>query len=1130
MKRTETVNTFENGMVLDLNPISTPNNVLTNCLNGTLITFNGNEGVLQNDMGNGRVETAFLPEGYIPLGTTQLGGIIYIVSYNPLIDKCQIGSFPSPERNITTDELNKVNNLDDIPKFSIYTNKFFEQDDEGNITNLIKSPYQKLILFDKVLHPGDKFQIYCEDLAIPNNTSFLSAYGSDNANANKLPRYLKFNVVAIQDNGQITNLNDTLVWNNDYYILNKAITKDNGKLSLDEYRALVGSNYNVFNSKVDGKLAILAELECINSFDVSWDAKKNDNGDWDFYFFLNWTYDNDISKDKINLHSIKVNYTGQDKEKDDGIRVLEDYPNKKRIPSTDILYNKDGLTNQDNIFYTPYYVPDIDSKPTYNGEDDEDNEDKINGGITTPRKNDGTDNQFLLYNPITIENPAENASKIVDFTIYPGMPFGYLDYLKQTFSVDLSKLGTGDITLKEYRYWYDNDTNNITLNWALDAYPERGKSIKSVSFNTIEFNKNILDWLNSSNNGVKVDTRRAIKKINEQFKWENEENTAKDFNNLNPHPTSSKSSYSGHFTETITDLNANKLYLVCIDIDYNGEKTIRYYRFLYTSDIFNSKYFKKNDFSEIILDKQLEINYPSTIELTNEDRKEILKDKSNQEVTNIPSMLDLDVIEQNVSYHIDTEYTYNINVKSEAISNNKTFKVKLKGTQDPIYPDKIKATDNSEAQYLNSSQISGSPDEFKSITSTSKLSEDKKKFTQTLSTPLAVNYLDLVNIPVPYELQELNILTQWLLVWGLRNSINLYIADSYKDTSGISDDNKEVYDDDSHIYGQLSSYSKIYKQIQEKLKSFDIVALRFSTHHSSIAGGEGVYTFWGAGEREGRDSAYFTQSIQYNSENESGNVYLPIYAILDNKGEVKLFTFSKNYNPYSEVSTWYNSSTVKGINTEHRFNNNYTKPIGLNISNKDNVIEAPFKKYYKVIDSSSSNPMYSWNKIIYYNNYTWSVPISIEYTGIIEIRINDVPVKAANVLPKLPNNLQYNEQKKFTVTGSISKQENFDKYLDMIIYNKSSQTLVKSGNTVVSIDSVSKKNLYDNKGNQIEVLMKDRGDASAELSSLTKSPHKINVVDNKLVVKSEGVPSNENLKVMGRQQEQHIAISDIIKL
>ena len=86
--RKEAINTFGEGLIMDLHPLTTPSNVLTNCLNGTIITYNGNEFVLQNDMGNGRVETAYLPQGFVPLGTTSFGGIIYIVSYNPLINKC----------------------------------------------------------------------------------------------------------------------------------------------------------------------------------------------------------------------------------------------------------------------------------------------------------------------------------------------------------------------------------------------------------------------------------------------------------------------------------------------------------------------------------------------------------------------------------------------------------------------------------------------------------------------------------------------------------------------------------------------------------------------------------------------------------------------------------------------------------------------------------------------------------------------------------------------------------------------------------------------------------------------------------------------------------------------------------
>ena len=108
MKKTATINTFEGGLVKDIYPLVSSNNVLCDALNATLITMQGNENVLQNDMGNGRVETAFLPEGYVPLGTASIGGIIYILSCNPLNGKCQIGSFPSPEKNISSDEVSEV--------------------------------------------------------------------------------------------------------------------------------------------------------------------------------------------------------------------------------------------------------------------------------------------------------------------------------------------------------------------------------------------------------------------------------------------------------------------------------------------------------------------------------------------------------------------------------------------------------------------------------------------------------------------------------------------------------------------------------------------------------------------------------------------------------------------------------------------------------------------------------------------------------------------------------------------------------------------------------------------------------------------------------------------------------------
>ena len=64
--------------------MSMPNTAMSDCLNGTTITYNGNEFALQTDIGNGRVETAYLPSGYVPVGMKEHGGIIYVASHNPL--------------------------------------------------------------------------------------------------------------------------------------------------------------------------------------------------------------------------------------------------------------------------------------------------------------------------------------------------------------------------------------------------------------------------------------------------------------------------------------------------------------------------------------------------------------------------------------------------------------------------------------------------------------------------------------------------------------------------------------------------------------------------------------------------------------------------------------------------------------------------------------------------------------------------------------------------------------------------------------------------------------------------------------------------------------------------------------
>ena len=114
--RKSTTNTFKDGLVMDLNPINTPNTVLTDCINGTIITYNGNEYSLQNDMGNFPLAGCNLENNFIPLGLKEYSGILYIVSYNPITKQTQIGSYPSVKEaeNIAVPEIDKSISFDII--------------------------------------------------------------------------------------------------------------------------------------------------------------------------------------------------------------------------------------------------------------------------------------------------------------------------------------------------------------------------------------------------------------------------------------------------------------------------------------------------------------------------------------------------------------------------------------------------------------------------------------------------------------------------------------------------------------------------------------------------------------------------------------------------------------------------------------------------------------------------------------------------------------------------------------------------------------------------------------------------------------------------------------------------------
>lgn len=165
MARQELSNVFQDGLMMDLNPINTPKSVLTDCLNGTYITYNGNEFVLQNDMGNYKLKNCKLPTNFIPVGVKGYGDILYIVSYNPITNETEIGSYPAPQSIFTTGETEDALEAtpDQLAPF-IWGPETNIKDTEVEYPTIIRTNKKPIFIFagtDKEtykLNPGDEFR------------------------------------------------------------------------------------------------------------------------------------------------------------------------------------------------------------------------------------------------------------------------------------------------------------------------------------------------------------------------------------------------------------------------------------------------------------------------------------------------------------------------------------------------------------------------------------------------------------------------------------------------------------------------------------------------------------------------------------------------------------------------------------------------------------------------------------------------------------------------------------------------------------------------------------------------------------------------------------------------------------
>jgi hypothetical protein len=157
--RKETSNQFTEGLVSDLNPINTPNTVLTDALNATIITYNGNEHSLQNDMGNYELKHCKLSPNYIPVGIKEYGDILYIVSQNPLDGSVEIGSYPSPLMINESENYNKDCEIESIIKDQIL-DKNLKEGEYNTLTENAKG----FVFNDESfkLNPGDEYCLQTE--------------------------------------------------------------------------------------------------------------------------------------------------------------------------------------------------------------------------------------------------------------------------------------------------------------------------------------------------------------------------------------------------------------------------------------------------------------------------------------------------------------------------------------------------------------------------------------------------------------------------------------------------------------------------------------------------------------------------------------------------------------------------------------------------------------------------------------------------------------------------------------------------------------------------------------------------------------------------------------------------------
>ena len=596
-------NTFNEGMVLDNHPLMTPNTVLTDALNATLVTMNGNEMVLQNDMGNTRVENAKLPPGYIPIGMKEYGGIIYIACYNPLTNKGQIGCFPSPQRQKTATQISKI-----TPTFKFPDVTYIKEED-GEQWYKINSLLTKCEIFPKgtIIRSGDKFSVglpissmFGTDNIDSTGEYYISNYDNVENGLVKTPmnRMYTFGVATLDNNGQLrditnqlkrykggqqiqfSNIDSDLYKFNCGYWQNEMSTND--KDGLVSYELMdqtnVQSKLNTYNSKLFGRLFLYAKYNTVQSIEVSVVGYKklDDNNTINNPIYIGYT-DNDYSDVKLPLiqnqkylqidsEILLLIYVNYKYNCPDGSKTLNSKNLVEPLEGYEYYFDKNDqsiirgiqfIINKNSIYNLPFAIP-----SDYNK--------NYNLGYGYPLYDKITD----IYSFSQVYALPLNTTDKVSWEAYPvtyfydnGLKSGEIPDENVSGELDPDNINSGKMELNAWRYYINND--RVLLTWGFESYPRENDTISEVSFSFYDVAYNTLKW--------KFFTKERISyngEFNENFDISNFISNSSNYNN---------------------SVIPNKLFYVDISWKYNSQER-HAYRWMLITGLYNPSYYGNSEY------------------------------------------------------------------------------------------------------------------------------------------------------------------------------------------------------------------------------------------------------------------------------------------------------------------------------------------------------------------------------------------------------------------------------------------------------------------------------------------------------------------------------------------------------